>query len=257
MGKGFNSKYHSLQVEAKKDFSNGLNFLAAFTWGHAMAESSNNEFNDNIINDSVLAGNIVRRRYSNADFDFRRRFVVSGGYELPWGRGKVFGADWNAATNAILGGWQVNWIYTLSRGYPYTVWSSYGSYPDRVCDGNLPSSERNPNRWFDYTCFVPHKPTPVTLPDGTTRLTNINGNANPNIIVGPGINNLDLGIQKNFGVNRISEDARVQLRVETFNTLNHPNFVGPSQIFYTNPSGAQLGVARDSRDIQLALKILF
>ena len=199
--------------------------------------------------------NFVDRRYSRADFDVRRRFVFSGGYELPFGRGKAWGNDWNGITDAVLGGWQVFSILTFSDGYPFTVYNSALRFPDRICDGKLPSGERSADRWFDFTCFPEHVPQTVTTPDGRTVSANLNGNSGPNVITGPGFNNLDLGIHKNF---RVTEGTRVELRFESFNLFNHPNYIGPSATYFFNSSsGARLTRARDNRDIQLALKILF
>src|SRR4029078_4652576 len=152
--KGFNSKYHSLQAKANKRFANGLSFLAAFTWSHAMAESSNDQVDENTDADTDETGLIkVRRIWSNADFDVRKRFSFSGTYELPFGRGRRFGKAWNGFAEAFLGGWRLNTIVTVQDGYPFSVRSANSRVPDRICDGNLPRSERTPDRWFDITCF--------------------------------------------------------------------------------------------------------
>jgi len=256
--KGNNSKYHSLQVKMKKDFSQGLNLLGSFTWGHALAESSNDDVNENALVDSSLAGErIVVRRYSNADFDVRKRFVLSGGYDLPFGQGKRFGGSWNSVLDTILGGWQGHWILTFSDGYPWTVYDSALRFPDRVRDGNLPADERTVDRWFDFEAFPTHVGTVIPDPADPTRTITVNlqGNSASNIIVGPGQKNLDLGVQKNFF---LTEQARAQLRFEFFNLTNHPNFIGPSgTYFFNSATGAQITRARENRDIQVALKILF
>lgn len=254
--KGFNSKYNSFQSKLTKRFSQGLSFLASFTWGHAMAESSNDDTNENILTNADPAiGNFTRRRYSNADFDVRRRFSLSGVYELPFGKGKTFGSGWSTLTDFLIGGWSLNYIFTLQDGYPFTVFTTSLRFPDRICDGKLPRSERSPDRWIDYKCFPTHPTSVVTGPDGRPLIIGLNGNSGPNIIRGPGTNNLDLGLHKNF---RFDETKSLQLRVEAFNVLNHPNFIGPSaNYFFNTPSGAKLTRARDNRDIQLAIKFLF
>ncbi|MFB3906232.1 MAG: TonB-dependent receptor domain-containing protein [Acidobacteriota bacterium] len=256
--KGNNSKYHSMQLKLKKDFSQGLNLLGAFTWGHSLAESSNDDVNENALTDSSLAGErIVQRRYSNADFDVRKRFVLSGGYEIPFGHGKPIGAQWNPVVDAILGGWQGHWIMTFSDGYPWTVYTSAVRFPDRIRDGNLPEDQRTVTKWYDYEAFPTHSGTTIPDPNDPTKTITVNlqGNAAANIIFGPGQKNLDLGIQKNFNV---TEQARAQLRFEFFNITNHPSFIGPSgTYFFNSSSGARITRARENRDIQVALKILF
>jgi hypothetical protein len=221
-----------------------------------MAESSNDDAIENILSDADAAtGNFTRRRYSNADFNVPKRFVLSGIYELPFGKGKTFGSGWTTVTDSLIGGWTLNYIFTLQDGYPYTVYTSSLRFPDRICDGNLPKSQRTPTRWFDYTCFPTHTPQVVTGPNGNPITIGLNGNAGPNIIRGPGTNNLDLGVHKNF---RFTESKLLQLRFEAFNALNHANYIGPSgTYFFNSPSGAALTRARDNRDIQVAIKFLF
>src|SRR5207244_8071477 len=96
---------------------------------------------------------LIAKRYALTDFDVRRRFVLSGGYQLPFGRGKRFGSSWNRFLNGIAGGWEGYWIMTLSDGAPASVFDAQGRFPDRVCNGNLPPSQRRPDHWFHFTCF--------------------------------------------------------------------------------------------------------
>ncbi len=253
--KGFNSKYNSLQMKLAKELSHGFSLLSAFTWGHAMAESSNDATNENIFSDEVLAGSVAARRYSNADFDIRKRMVVSGVYELPFGRGKAMGSNWNEVVNGIAGGWTTNFILTFQDGYPFTVYDTATHFPNRVCDGNLPSDQRTPDKWFDYTCFVTQVGTPVVDATGVKRTINVQGNAAPNVIVGPGTNNIDFGLHKNF---RLAERTRIQFRAEAFNIFNHPNLTAPSSNYFFNTvSGAKITRVRDNRSIQFALKLHF
>lgn len=254
--KGFNSKYNSFQGKLTKRLSNGLSFLASFTWAHAMAESSNDDAIENILSDAQAAtGNFTKRRYSNADFDVPKRFVLSGIYELPFGKGKAFGSGWSSLTDSLIAGWSLNYIFQLQDGYPFTVYNSSLRFPDRICDGKLPKSQRSPDQWLDVKCFPNHPTQVVTGPNGQPLTIGLNGNAGPNIIRGPGTNDLDLALHKDF---RFTETAKLQLRFETFNIFNHPNFIGPSGTYFFNTaSGAKLTRARDNRDIQLAIKLLF
>jgi hypothetical protein len=253
--KGFNSKYNSLQVKVRKDFSHGLNFLAAYTWSHALAEASNDATAENLLADPTDVFYVIRRRWSDADFDVRQRLSVSGSYRLPFGRGRVWGSAWPGWLDGVLGGWRVSYILTFQGGYPFTVYDSRLRFPDRVCDGRLPKDQRTPDRWFDYTCFPTHQSTFITLPGGTRREVNIHGNAPPNVIHGPGINNWDLGVLKDF---RLTESARLQLRFEFFNAFNHPQFIGPpANYFFNSASGARLTRTRSNRDIQIAARVTF
>ena len=214
--KGFNSQYNALQLKANKEFSHGLHFLASFTWGHALAESSQDELNENLIYDTIRDGDVIRpfygRRYSNADFDVRRRFSFSGGYELPIGRRKALGNDWNKITDSLVGGWQISYILTLQDGYPFSVYDGSLKFPDRICDGKLPTGQRSIDRWFDIECFPTHQPVRIPDPNrpGQTVLVQFNGNSPPMSIVGPGTSNLDLGIHKNVSGKRATPRGSLQ-----------------------------------------------
>lgn len=243
--KGFNSSYHSMQAKLSKRFRDGISFLAAYTWAHALAEASNDFVDENLDEiDPENPGTYVYNRIrTNADFDVRHRFTLSGTYELPFGRGKMFGNDWNPVVNTLLGGWRVNMITTMQSGQPFSVRGANGRAPDRICDGNLPSDQRTVEVWFDYTCFV-DMPT-----------TNVNGNSPPNIIRGPNLISFDFGAHKDI---RFGETMRLQLRGEVFNAFNRVNLLGPSlNYFVTNPSGARITRQRDNRSIQLGIRFFF
>jgi hypothetical protein len=253
--KGFNSKYNSFQAKATKRLSSGLSFIGAFTWAHALAEASNDDVNENSIVDFDLLGIFTKRTWSNADFDIRKRLTVSGIYELPVGRGQRFGQNWNFLSNSILGGWSLNYILTLQDGRPYSVRTAALNIPDRICNGNLPSGERTPERWYNPSCFVNHPAATVVDKNGVPRTIFLQGNASANIITGPGLSTLDFGLHKQF---KLTEGARVEIRAEAFNIFNHPNLIGPSGNFFLNtPTGGRITSATDNRDIQVAIRLNF
>jgi hypothetical protein len=253
--KGFNSSYHAMELKANRRLSKGLEFLAAFTWGHALAESSNEDTNENTDVDTNEFGNIVQRKWSNADFDVRKRFTFSGTYHLPIGRGRSIGRNWSGIADSVLGGWRLTTIVTLQDGRPWSVRTASNGIPDRICDGNLSASQRTTDRWYDPACFPAHPSRMITDANGVKRTIDVQGNAGANIITGPGLNKVDLGLHKEF---TFSENARLQLRFESFNLFNHPNFIGPSaNYFLSTPTGGRLTRAFDNRDIQVAVKFLF
>jgi hypothetical protein len=102
---------------------------------------------------------------------------------------------------------------------------------------------------------------------------NLRGNSGRNILIGPGITNLDFSIFKNNQIKRISESFNIQFRVEMFNILNHPNFAPPgpgdgnTDIFDATgtslaPGGGGTGgvllkTTIPERQIQFALKVVF
>src|SRR4029077_1485236 len=94
---------------------------------------------------------------------------------------------------------------------------------------------------------------------------NLGGNSGRNILVGPGISEVDFSVFKNNYIKRISETFNVQFRVEFFNILNHANFavpITPDNTDIFDSSGAVSGAvglltstSTDTREIQFALKL--
>lgn len=213
------SNYNSLQTRLQKRFARGLQFEASYTYSHALDNASSaslGSFAAGDFRDQRFPG----REYGNADFDVRHRFVMSYGYELPLGKGKRFGGNASGIAEQIIGGWQVVGITTASTGTYFTpvdiatnLANSDGggtvataSRPDRVGDPN--GSPCVPGTMFNTCAFV------------TNTTPGVFGNAGRNIIRGPGSQNWDLSIFKNFPVR---EDMRFEFRAEFFNIWNHRN----------------------------------
>jgi hypothetical protein len=99
-------------------------------------------------------------------------------------------------------------------------------------------------RWIDISCFT------------QSSATNTNGNSAQNIIRGPDFFTVDVGLHKEFS---LGERFRVQLRGEAFNVLNRVNLLGPSLNYFVAAPNSSAGItrARDGRDIQLGLRLIF
>jgi hypothetical protein len=243
--------YHALQLKAEKRLSSGFSFLASYTWSKSLDIQQSAIFGD------TQAGgpqnkNDLRAEYGLASQDYRHRFVVSYGYELPFGTGKRFLSTATAVENAFLGGWQLNGITTAQTGPPFTLFvpgdpaglgGSGTLRPNRIGNGNLPSSQSTVARWFDTSAFV--DPAPYTF-----------GNSGRNVLIGPGLFNFDLSLFKNF---RITESKRVQVRAEFFDLFNHPHFTIPGQTMDTSTLGviSSANSGADGRIVQFALKFYF
>lgn len=113
--------------------------------------------------------------------------------------------------------------------------------PDAVFGQNPNSGPKTVNEWFNLNAFD------IDVPAGR------HGNAGRNTIVGPGFDNLDLGLHKDFAV---AERARLQFRDEFFNIFNHPNFSAPDTN-YGNDTVGQILSTLGTREIQVALKVIF
>jgi hypothetical protein len=258
-GPGANSNYSSLQVELTKKMSQGLTFIAGYTWAHQL---TNNEGEEGGYADggSGLGQNDNQpgQEYGNGVNDVRSRFTWGGVYQLPVGPGKRFASGANRVVNTLIGGWEMAPNFEWQSGFYWTPLSGhdYGNVlngafrPDRICNGNLPGGQRTRLHWFDTSCFT----DTLLAADNNINIYRF-GNSGRSIIEGPGIFNLDLGLYKTF---KLSERFNFQFRGEFFNALNHTNFSNPDM---NVQDGAGMGIVNgtngDNREIQFALKLTF
>jgi hypothetical protein len=153
---------------------------------------------------------------------------MSAVYELPFGPGKRFLSD-GGLVAAIAGGWQVNALYSIASGQPFTISSSTTSLnapgnpqiADEIKTPTILGGVGANNPYFDVTGFAP-----VTA----ARF----GNAGFNTLRGPGVSTLDTSFFRTVSMN---SRVRMQVRLEVFNLTNRANFANPSG---TNVSSLQL-----------------
>jgi len=258
-GPGANANYNSLQVQLTKRMSQGLSFLAGYTWAHQLT-SNEGEEGGYADGGSGLGqnDNAPGQEYGNGVNDVRSRFTWGGTYELPFGPGKRFATGTGGVLNTLIGGWEVAPNFEWQSGFYWTPLSGFdygnvlnGAFrPDRICGGNLSGGQRSRTNWFDRTCFTDN----LLAADNNNGVYRF-GNSGRSIIGGPGIFNLDFGLYKTF---KLSEQFKLQFRGEFFNGLNHTNFGGPDM---NVKDGTNMGVISstngDNREIQFALKVLF
>jgi hypothetical protein len=216
-----NSNYNSLQWVVEKRFSEGYSLNSSFTWSKAL--------------DLRGAANPLDRRagYGPSEFDRAAVWVLSHGWDLPYGNGRRFGSAAGGFGQAVLGGWRFHGISTLASGFPYTPTLSdrstlnadFGQRPDIVGDPRV----SNPTRegWYDPGAF--QAPACCRL-----------GNAGTNVLRGPGLFTVDWSFGKEFA---IREKMRAELRWENFNFFNHANLAQPVNAVDSPVAGRILGLA--------------
>ncbi|HEY7351866.1 MAG TPA: TonB-dependent receptor [Terriglobales bacterium] len=259
---GGNGNYNSLQAKLTKRVSHNLNFQASYTYGHSI-DNGPAPFNlGHINNDNPQDPRNLRAEVASSDNDIRHNFTFSGLYRLPFGRGQAFFGNWGRAQELVLGGWQLNSVFNAQTGTPVNVIRSSngdqfysGLRPDLAGDPNLPKSQRTLDHYFNTAAFD------STRFDTCDTSTNpgcnfLSGSAGRNLITGPGYINLNLSLFKEFA---LTEHAKLQTRLETFNTLNTPHFQNPVGD-QSNPLqfGTIPHTTRDNmRILQLAAKVIF
>ncbi|RZU43092.1 carboxypeptidase family protein [Edaphobacter modestus] len=239
------ANFNGLSVKAEKRVKNGFYFLSSYQW----SKNLDNNSGEVEANDTSYATDFGFD-YSYARFDVPHRAVMSGGYELPFGRGHAMLQK--GVGNVLAGGWSIQPAVQLRSGYPFSVSRSgatFGTYtPGRVnlAPGRTIASavRRNPspNNWFDPSAFVDPGPT-------------LQGNVTRNVLRGPGTAQVDFSAIKSF---RIFERINTQFRAEAYNIINHPIFAQPqANISTTSTVGKISATSGDNRSIQLAVKVMF
>lgn len=238
------SIYHGFQARVQKQFDQGLSFLFSLTAGK-------------LIDDVGPHQNAYDRRLTRAisTEDQSQRWVLSTVYELPYGRGKRFGATAHPLLRGILGNWQMNGILTLASGYPLALTApnpQAGITGQQVLRPNVNgdpklSGDRSRAekiaRWFDTTVFS--QPAAFTFGSAGASLPTVRGDWTKN---------LDYSVFKQFP---ISEARRVELRGELFNALNRVQFGLPGQAFGGGNFGVVGSQSNTPRQVQLVLKLIW
>jgi hypothetical protein len=239
---GGNTSYQSLQVTFSKRYSRGLTFEGNYTFAKTIwhGESHMNSYD-------------LRLSRSVADIHFPHRLVFSGVYELPFGRGRAFGAGMSRVADLVVGGWQVNAIVTIQSGDTLTIGAlnTIGAFTAAARANNNGRSGRiegdaraRLNRWFDTSVFS--QPAPFTFGNLGVRVPDLFNHYT---------NNWDFSLFKVFS---LTERFRMQFRAEAFNGLNRVRFSGPNTNVNAGAAfGAVTTQANAPRQVQLALKLLF
>jgi hypothetical protein len=244
-GKGH---YNALSAKLQKRYSQGLSWLAGYTWSRSIdtASAIRNHDGDTLFPQNSY--NLAAER-ALSSFHVAHRFVSSVLYELPFGAGRRF-LNTGGVANAVLGGWEFSSIFAIQTGFPRTVMvgrdqSNTGAGFDRPNatgqQAELPRGERNPQSWFNTAAFI-------LPPFGS------HGNVGRNTVIGPGLIQLDTSLLKSF---RFAETRSLQFRFEAFNAPNHPNWGNPNTTFISSSFGKILSTRTTMRELQFGLKFIF
>lgn len=263
------TSYDSLQLKAEtKTSRSGLYALFAYTYSRTY---------DNGLSDGL--GSLLSAPYfplpnwrsldwALSQINLDNSFTGSVIYDLPFGRGKMYGANWNGVTNALLGNWQTTLIERVSSGFPVPLIDSSnqsGAYfqnggngnnwnrPDQVTGCAPYHANHGQLQWINASCFV--------APAGGEL-----GNANRVPVVGPDFVNSDFSLIKDFALPR--KEMGLNFRAEFFNLFNHAQFglpvndvaletVNADGSINGNGFGAVNSTVNNPRVVQLAMKLTF
>jgi hypothetical protein len=208
------SWYHSLQLNLQKRFSGGYTLSSAYTYS---------KFTEAV--DFLNAADPEPwKGISSADTP--HRLSLNGIFELPFGKGRRFLSGASPAINTLIGGWQLNGIYTYQSGFPLG-WGNI-IFTGNTDDIDLPAADLSPSRWINIDAGFNRVTAQQLVSNVRTfplRLDNVRAH---------GIDNIDLSILKNT----VIRGRIVELRFESLNAFNHPQFPNTVSL---GPTAANFG----------------
>jgi hypothetical protein len=245
------SSYNGLLTKVEKRFSNGMYFLATYTYSHAIDLGST---------DDVSTWDGIRTlQKGNGTYDQRHRLVLSYIYELPVGHGKHFASGTSGAVDRLIAGWKFTGITTFSTGQFQTPglpvnWPVDGTFandsrPNQI--GNPYPANHSYLNWTNVSAYTyPGCPSYTPCSPGL----HVQGNAGRDSIEQPGMNNWDFALMKDT---RLHEKRMLEFRAEFFNGWNHTQF-GPSNTdLVPGQFGRISSLLVSPREIQLGLKFIW
>jgi Carboxypeptidase regulatory-like domain len=269
-----NARYDSLEIKAEtKSARHGLYALLGYTWSRTFDSGMPDGLGTN---PGALYWPLPGTKsldWGLSQLNLNDSFTASVLYDLPFGKGKQFGGNWNGATNAVLGNWHVDLIERATSGFPLFVVDSadesgtYFSYngftlqrPNQVGDPNKPGPEAGGTNcpaqihtiqhWFNPCAFAPALPGEL-------------GTAARAPVYGPRFINTDFSLIKNFPMS-FREGMNLQFRAEFFNLFNHPQFFmsglgdsGQQDINTPSSFGVINNTVNNPRLLQFALRLAF
>lgn len=243
------SSYHSLQVQANRRFSHGLQFGSVWTWSKAM------DFTDAFDGGVAVYAPLRVWNYGKAGFDRTHIVTLNWLYDIP----KATKLVKSSVVGFVLDNWQLAGIATFASGAPTGIGLNTTDGADITGGGDgarvvvlqnpaLPKDQRTFDRWFDPAVFA--RPARGTV-----------GNAPKDVFRGPGSNGFDLSFFKNFP---IRERIGFQFRAEMYNAFNHTQFTGVDTAARFDATGKQVSATlgqvtstASPRIMQFALRFSF
>ena len=259
------SNYNALQAVFRQHLAAGLELTANYTYSKALTDSFGYYGVSNISGQYYQQNSYdMAAEWGPSGFDIRNALSVSGEYDLPFGRGKQIGANWNRALDSVVGGWKISGTDVSYSGFPLTA-SSPSNYSNLVNSASarpqqlrpLHITGRTPDHWFGTSPGILDV-CAANVDDGTCVFAqqplNAFGNVRPMSLRGPGYEQVDMSVFKSIPVWR---EERLDFRVDFFNAFNIASYNAPDNTVTDSNFGAISNTNSTERHIQLALKYAF
>jgi hypothetical protein len=261
------SGYNALQAVFRQRLTAGLELTANYTYSHSLTNDIGFEGVSNNLSNQYFQQNAydMRAEWGPAGMDTRHNISVTGVYDIPFGRGKTFGAYSNILVDGVLGGWKLSGSQVYYSGFPVTV-SSPGNYsslvnaypgaarPNQLRPLNIVN--RSVNAYFgtavqgtscgpgqdDGNCVYAQQPDDAF------------GTVGPGSLRGPSFQNIDMALAKTF---KVWHEQHLDFRCDMFNTFNIADYAPPDSGMTDSNFGQITGTVNGNRSAQLSLKYTF
>lgn len=238
------SWYEAGYVNVRRRLARGWSFLANYTYAKNLSDAP--DFRSPMFESAAPQNNANLTLEKAPACDVRHRFALSSVYDIPgWKKSGLLGA--------VTKNWRLSTIYQAQSGFPFTIsvfgdtanaGTLLGENPIRANYTGQPifsTGTRTAAAWFNPAAFT--TPAAFTF-----------GNVGRNSVYGPGMQTLDLALQREFAV---TETVKVQIRAEAFNALNHTNLGTPNRFVNTPQFGTIIEAATAGREIQVGVRLSF
>jgi hypothetical protein len=261
------SNYSALQAVFRQHLKAGLELTANYTYSHSLTDDIGFYGVSNIYSGQYYQQNAydLRSEWGPSGMDTRHNISVTGVYDLPFGRGKMFAPNANYIVNEVIGGWKLSGADVYYSGFPVTV-SSPANYSSTV-NAFTGAARPNQNRPLHVTgrSIGAYYGTAV---QGTSCGPNQNdgncvysqqpddafGDVRPGSLRAPSFQNIDMAVAKSFPV---WHEQRFDFRADFFNAFNIADYAPPDSGMTDSNFGQITGTVNGNRSVQLSLKYAF
>jgi hypothetical protein len=247
------SNYHAMQTVVTSQVSRFYNISSNFTWGKTMGYGANwsaNTYNREL--DYGPGGNTI----GSGSMDRKFVWITTHTFNLPYGRGQMFGSNANALVNAVLGGWVFSGVTSVESGLSFTPYVSsnaslngdFQQRPDLVSPAAIDqiSGGRSATEWYNPRAYA----VPACCRFGFASVGSLRG---PNLV------NADWSMSKVFSFGSIlnREATKVEVRAEGFNAWNYSNLGLPNAAVDSSAAGQITALQAPMRRLEFGVHISF
>ncbi len=230
-----NSFYNALQTSLVRRWASGV-ISFAYTFSKLT----------DYIDGSIQNIYNLKAEHGIGQYDVPHRFVGNYVYRIPMGRGSKL-LNGVPVVQDVVRGWELSGVTEFQVGLPLAATQNNGTggftgtqRPNQIAPAALPRGDRTLAEWFNTNAFTV---APAFTSGTEPRFS----------FYGPGINNWDTALMRNFPVH---ERLRIQLRGEFYNTFNHPNFKNPNTTI-GNALYGKITSDNGARVMEVALRLFF